>query len=75
MRSVGYAEAYTCALEAQASRREGATAEGGGDVGEFGEALLGPLAPVELLRRPRLSDYVTYLLEVLMGDDVAYLFV
>jgi hypothetical protein len=64
LRSEEYAEAYTRALEAQAPPQEGAAAEGGLDLGEFGEALLGPLAPVELLRRPRLRDYVAYLLEV-----------
>ncbi len=37
----------------------GVGGDGGG--GEFGEALCAPLAPVELLRRPRLRQYVAWL--------------
>ena len=59
-------EAYTRSLQLQRppvqdTCRSAKEADGAEDVGMFGEALLGPLAPVELLRRPRLRDYVAYL--------------
>jgi hypothetical protein len=43
----------------------GVGGDGGG--GEFGEALCAPLAPVELLRRPRLRQYVAWLERELGG--------
>jgi hypothetical protein len=38
---------------------------GQAEAGEFGEGLAGPFAAIELLRRPRLSDYATWMYQSL----------
>ena len=62
---------FARSLKAQTHGGSARAVEGVEDVGIFGEELLGALAPVELLRRPRLFHYIAYLREVSRRSHVS----